>query len=134
MTSNKSLKSIVTGFMDFWVDGDYHLKSEAGRWDPNTETWVIDTVTSFCIDSGDPCDSIGYEPNPNGGRINMGAYGSTWEASKSTGLTGPEPPPRCLEYPVMDFNQDCKVDFIDFSIFLQSWLDCNLCPSEACWQ
>jgi hypothetical protein len=20
---------------DFWVDGDYHLKSEAGRWDPN---------------------------------------------------------------------------------------------------
>ena len=23
---------------DFWVDGDYHLKSEAGRWDPNTVT------------------------------------------------------------------------------------------------
>jgi len=119
---------------DFWVDGDYHLKSEAGRWDPNTETWVIDTVTSFCIDFGDPCDTIGYEPNPNGGRINMGAYGGTWEASKSTGGTGPEPPPRCLEYPAMDFNKDCKVDFTDFSIFVQSWLQCNLDPPEACWQ
>ena len=61
------------------------------------------------------------------------AYGGTWEASKSTGVIGPEPPPRCLEYPVMDFNKDCKVDLIDFSIFLQSWLECNLDPPEACW-
>lgn len=117
-----------------WIDGDYHLKSKAGRWDPNSESWVADTVTSLCIDAGDPCDSIGYEPNPNGAIINMGAYGGTWEASKSTGGTGPEPPPRCLEYPAMDFNKDCKVDFTDFSIFVQSWLECNLDPPEACWQ
>jgi len=119
---------------DIWVDGDYHLKSEAGRWDPNIETWVIDNVTSFCIDAGDPCDSIQYEPNPNGGRINMGAYGGTVEASKSTGGSGPEPLPYCTEYPVMDFNHDCKVDFRDFALFIQSWLDCNLDPPSACWE
>ncbi len=68
---------------DFWVDGDYHLKSQAGRWNPRTETWVIDDVTSPCIDAGDPDAAVGLEPAPNGGRINMGAYGGTIEASKS---------------------------------------------------
>lgn len=68
---------------DFWVDGDYHLKSQAGRWDPNAGSWVQDDVTSPCIDAGDPNDPIGDEPFPNGGRINMGAYGGTGEASLS---------------------------------------------------
>jgi hypothetical protein len=68
---------------DFWVDGDYHLKSQAGRWDPNSQNWVIDDVTSPCIDAGDPNSPVGDEPDPNGGRINMGAYGGTKEASKS---------------------------------------------------
>ena len=62
---------------------DYHLKSEAGRWEPNTETWVIDDLTSPCIDAGQPGTSIGQEPAPNGGIINMGAYGGTDQASKS---------------------------------------------------
>jgi hypothetical protein len=34
--------------------GDYHLKSEAGRWDVNMQVWVTDAVTSPCIDAGDP--------------------------------------------------------------------------------
>ncbi|MBP7051757.1 MAG: hypothetical protein KBE65_12140 [Phycisphaerae bacterium] len=68
---------------DFWVDGDYHLKSQAGRWDPNSGSWVQDDVTSSCIDAGDPNSPIGDEPFPNGGRVNMGAYGGTAEASKS---------------------------------------------------
>jgi hypothetical protein len=68
---------------DFWVDGDYHLKSQAGRWDAASESWVKDDVTSPCIDAGDPRSPIGHEPFPNGGRINMGAYGGTAEASKS---------------------------------------------------
>ena len=67
---------------DFWVEGDYHLKSQAGRWDPNDRTWVTDSVTSPCIDAGDPNSPIGDEPAPNGGRIN-GAYGGTPEASQS---------------------------------------------------
>ncbi|MCP4258998.1 MAG: hypothetical protein GY774_16055 [Planctomycetes bacterium] len=63
--------------------GDYHLKSQAGRWDPNSESWVVDDVTSPCIDAGDPNSPVGDEPEPNGSRINMGAYGGTAEASKS---------------------------------------------------
>jgi hypothetical protein len=66
-----------------WIEGDYHLKSQAGRWDPVSESWVQDDVTSPCIDAGDPNSPIGHEPFPNGGRINMGAYGGTPQASKS---------------------------------------------------
>jgi len=67
-----------------WTDGDYHLKSEAGRWDPNSESWVIDDVTSPCIDAGDPNSPVAFEPSPNGGIINIGAFGGTTEASKSS--------------------------------------------------
>ena len=63
--------------------GDYHLKSQTGRWDPNSESWIVDDVTSPCIDSGDPNSPMSSEPFPNGGIINMGAYGGTAEASKS---------------------------------------------------
>lgn len=66
-----------------WIDGDYHLKSQAGRWDPNSQIWIQDDITSPCIDAGDPNSPIGDEPVPNGGIINMGAYGGTPEASKS---------------------------------------------------
>jgi hypothetical protein len=68
---------------DYWVDGDYRLKSEGGRWEANSESWVLDEVTSACIDKGDWMSPIGDEPYPNGGSINMGAYGGTAEASKS---------------------------------------------------
>ncbi len=68
---------------DFWVDGDYHLKSQAGRWEPTSGTWVIDDVTSPCIDAGDLNSPVGDEPEPNGGRVNIGAYDGTAEASKS---------------------------------------------------
>jgi len=70
----------------YFVDpsnGDYHLKSQAGRWEPGSQSWVIDDVTSPCIDAGDPGTPIGLEPLPNGSIINMGAYGGTTEASKS---------------------------------------------------
>jgi hypothetical protein len=67
-----------------WIDGDYHLKSQAGRWDPNSGSWVKDDVTSPCIDAGDPNNCLGYhEPYPNGLVINMGAYGGTDQASMS---------------------------------------------------
>ena len=66
-------------------NGDFHLKSEAGRWDPVSEGWVVDGVTSPCIDRGDPIRTVGDELMPNGGIINMGAYGGTAEASMSIG-------------------------------------------------
>ncbi|MBC8218548.1 MAG: hypothetical protein H8E73_08790 [Planctomycetes bacterium] len=56
---------------------------QAGRWNPTDETWEIDDVISPCIDTGGPLSPVGAEPEPNGGRINMGAYGGTAEASKS---------------------------------------------------
>jgi parallel beta-helix repeat protein len=65
------------------VNGDYHLKSQAGRWDPASQMWVQDQVNSPCIDGGDPNSTVGLEPEPNGSVINMGAYGGTDQASKS---------------------------------------------------
>jgi hypothetical protein len=66
-----------------WVAGDYHLQSQAGRWDAQAQTWIQDGTTSPCIDAGDPLSPAGSEPDPNGGVVNMGAYGGTGEASKS---------------------------------------------------
>jgi predicted outer membrane repeat protein len=60
-----------------WVDGDYHLKSQAGRWDPQERHWICDNVTSPCIDAGDPNTDWTGELWPHGGRVNMGAYGGT---------------------------------------------------------
>jgi len=57
------------------------LKSQAGRWDPGSQIWLQDNVTSPCIDKGDPAYLVGVEPAPNGGVINMGAYGGTAQAS-----------------------------------------------------
>ncbi len=66
-----------------WIEGDYHLKSQAGRYNPDGQMWVEDDVTSLCIDAGDPNSPVAFEPFPNGGAVNMGAYGGTAEASKS---------------------------------------------------
>jgi hypothetical protein len=68
---------------DIWTDGDYHLLSQAGYWSPVFGNWIAAVVSSPCIDAGDPNSPVGDEPQPNGGRINMGAYGGTAEASKS---------------------------------------------------
>jgi predicted outer membrane repeat protein len=100
--------------------GDYHLKSEAGRWDANEGRWTIDAVTSPCIDAGDPMSPIGYEPFPNGGVINMGAYGGTAEASKS--YFGR---PACETIVPGDINGDCVIDFRDFCIMALHWSEDN---------
>ncbi|MBN1123851.1 MAG: right-handed parallel beta-helix repeat-containing protein [Sedimentisphaerales bacterium] len=65
---------------------DYHLQSVYGRYDTITGDWVIDQQHSPCIDAGNPDDSFEKEPLPNGGRINMGAYGNTIQASKGRGI------------------------------------------------
>ncbi|MHC4556934.1 MAG: C10 family peptidase [Planctomycetota bacterium] len=98
-------------------NGDYHLKSEAGRWDPNGQSWIQDEVTSPCIDAGDMSAPIGFESFPNGGIVNMGAYGSTAEASKS--YFGTEV---CETIVAGDINGDCKVDFADFALMAAHWL------------
>ncbi|MDP2896114.1 MAG: choice-of-anchor Q domain-containing protein [bacterium] len=60
----------IIAYYPYLVDpanGDYHLLS----WSP-------------CIDAGDPSSPFSEEPQPNGGRINMGAYGNTPEASSKS--------------------------------------------------
>lgn len=103
---------------DYFVEGDYHLQSQAGRWNPVDQTWVQDEVTSPGIDAGDPATPIGWEPFPNGGIVNMGAYGGTNKASKS--WFGK---PNC-ETPIAgDINGDCIVDMRDLGLMANHWLE-----------
>lgn len=90
--------------------GDYHLLSERGRYWPEHNVWVLDEVSGPCIDGGDPAVNPSNERMPNGGRINMGAYGNTPYASMS-------------EWPLEgDLNRDGKVNFVDFAKMGEDWL------------
>jgi len=91
--------------------GDYHLLSERGRYWPAEDVWVLDEVSSPCIDGGDPNVEPSGEPTPNGGRINMGAYGNTAYASMSEWV------------PASDTNRDGIVNFVDFAVLADEWLN-----------
>ena len=66
-------------------NGDYHLRSQWGRYVPLTGAWVLDGTTSPCIDAGDPTEYPRDERVPNGSRINLGSDGGTPYASLSSG-------------------------------------------------
>jgi hypothetical protein len=113
-------------------NGDFRLKSQAGRWDPLSKSWKQDDVANGrqddvinqCIDAGDPMSPIGLEPFPNGGFINMGAYGGTAQASKS--YFGQ---PACDSIVAGDLNGDCQVDHADLEIMALHWTgDPSLAP------
>ncbi len=103
--------------------GDYHLKSEAGRWNPNSESWVTDSVTSPCIGKGNPGCPLRDEPNDvNNVRINMGAYGGTVEASKT---------PAGRLYTIADLDNSLVISIHDLGIFVSYWLNSGQCiPSD----
>ena len=63
-------------------DDDFHLQSIVGSW--HDGAWLPDGLNSSCIDAGDPADDVADEPLPNGNRINIGAYGGTEQASKTS--------------------------------------------------
>jgi hypothetical protein len=63
--------------------GDYHLQSRRGRFRPESGGWVADGRGSPCVDAGDPAWPCAGETPPNGGRVNLGAFGGTWQASLS---------------------------------------------------
>ena len=89
--------------------GDYHLLAEEGRYVSAYGLWSFDEVTSPCIDAGDFLLDIGHERMPNGGRINMGAFGGTPEASLSA-------------WPLeADINRDGVVDDADLDILYEQW-------------
>ena len=106
---------------DFWVDGDFHVTSQAGRWSPVDQTWVKDSLTSPCIDAGgepsDPNSDWTAELWPHGKRINIGAYGGTNQASMSMSDTGN----------IADLNPDVNdandwVDYNDMLLLADKWL------------
>jgi len=92
-------------------NGDYHLRSRFGRYWPEHNLWVIDEVTSPCIDAGQPDLYPDRERIPHGGRLNMGAYGGTPFASMSS-------------WPLLgDVNQDGVVNVRDFVLLADQWLE-----------
>jgi len=186
---------------DFWVGGDYHLKSEAGRWDPNAYKsaeftgdefvdfedfaffagswgqsgaqlpadldedgvvamadltifaekfltdgrgggWVIDEVTSRCIDAGNPGSELSDEPESEYNlRIDMGSYGGTAEASRTPadwslladltndGVVNLEDFAdqaadwlKAEDEQSGDLNRDGTIDTSDLAIFTDDWL------------
>jgi len=71
-------------FVPYFVDaenGDFHLLP----WSP-------------CIDAGDPSSDFSKEPEPNGGRIDMGAYGNTPEATSKSADSDSDGLPDGWEY------------------------------------
>ena len=106
---------------------DYHLRSEYGRFVADGEpdqsgygggTWVYDDVTSPCIDAGNPALCPAGEIMPNGGRLNVGAYGHTFQASRSPW------PLRC------DADHDGFVGMNDLVVLTENWLGHINAPVE----
>ena len=91
---------------------DFRLQSQFGRWDNNANQWLTDDVTSQCIDAGDPNSNWAQELWPHGGKINIGAYGGTPQASMSASLLGN----------IADLDHNDTVSTSDFAIFAKSWL------------
>jgi predicted outer membrane repeat protein len=97
---------------------DFHLQSSAGRWDANSQIWVQDQNTSFCIDAGNPGRPFFDEPNDsNNVRIDMGAYGGTSQSSKTPSDW------RSLA----DLTNDWQIDIYDFNILASNWLSTGCC-------
>ena len=88
------------GFVDS-DNGDFHVVSQAGRYDPVSGGWVTDGETSILVDFGGPEDDFSMEPEPNGARVNAGAYGNTAWASKS---------PAGVRLQVLSFNDGGSLD------------------------
>jgi predicted outer membrane repeat protein/parallel beta-helix repeat protein len=101
-------------------DGDYHLLSVSGRWDPNTQLWFTDASTSPCVDTGDPNSKWTAELWPHGKSINMGAYGGLPQASMSLSNLGNR----------ADLNNDGFVNGKDLGLFVNMWLADDLLLSE----
>ena len=73
--------------------------------------WVLDNSTSLCVDAGNPAVNPSRERMPNGGRVNMGAYGGTGSASMS-------------EWPIEgDINHDGIVNVGDLAVISRDWLN-----------
>ena len=91
-TAERTLSTQVYVYPYLWADldnngrvdmGDLAIFCEDYLYEYDAGRWVYDDVSSPCIDAGDSNSDWSNEPMPNGGRINMGAYGGTGQASLS---------------------------------------------------
>ena len=73
-----------TNFNNTNGTADFHLQSETGRWNDAVSGWQTDQATSIGVNAGAPATGYANEPVPNGGRVNMGMYGNTPQASRGT--------------------------------------------------
>ncbi|MEM7392586.1 MAG: hypothetical protein AAF492_09565 [Verrucomicrobiota bacterium] len=62
---------------------DARVQSPAGSYDVATSNFLNDTERSAAIDYGPTNAPVGGETAPNGGRLNIGAFGGTAQASRT---------------------------------------------------
>jgi predicted outer membrane repeat protein len=103
---------------DFWVAGDYHLKAGS----PCIESGDNESVPPDTYDldeDGDVNEPHPYDlsrrPRIAGTNVEIGAYE----------YIGPVCGDIDHPYPVMDFNKDCIVNFLDFAMFAEHWMVCT---------
>ena len=82
-TSSYTYYTVNAAVYGVLVAMDAHLKSPAGYFVNGGAAGPATTDYSPAIDAGDPAADYSNEPAPNGGRLNLGAFGNTAEASSS---------------------------------------------------
>jgi len=75
--------SLLQTNMWWTYPGRGNMNGDPSFFSPEFEPDLHLYAGSPCVDAGDPFSDYSNEPEPNGGRINMGAYGATWEATTS---------------------------------------------------
>ncbi|HUU28682.1 MAG TPA: choice-of-anchor D domain-containing protein [archaeon] len=92
---NSESSNITIDYNDVWDNtwsgGTDYYGLDAGTNDISIDPEFVDSAAgdyhlslgSPCIDAGDPSSDYSNEPMPNGGRINLGAFGNTAEAALS---------------------------------------------------
>ena len=80
-----SLRNHSVDFVDS-DQGDFHPQSQGSHY--TSGGFVQDLVTSTLVDTGDPSSDFSQETLPNGGQINIGAFGGTDQASRTPSTNG----------------------------------------------
>ncbi|MFA5794837.1 MAG: PQQ-binding-like beta-propeller repeat protein [Candidatus Brocadiia bacterium] len=94
--SQSDTAKLVISYNDVYGNNTDYVNCAAGTGDISAAVVFVDefnnsyceVVDSVTIDTGDPADDWSNEPEPNGGRINMGAYGNTISATTSSNIAG----------------------------------------------
>jgi len=93
--ASESPGALVSSFDNLFNNATPYRGLSAGTSDLSTSVTFVDLgARDFRLvspqpstDKGDPGDAVGAEPTPNGGRINLGAFGGTADAETSAPST-----------------------------------------------